>query len=45
MRQTGQTLKFTHQSLGGHIAAINDAADEQDWLYKTFGGYSRFWIG
>ena len=32
------------KSLGGHLVAIDDAA-EQQWLIQTFGQQERFWIG
>jgi|GEM_PF-4135810 len=32
------------KALGGNLVTINDQA-EQDWLLKTFGGSTRYWIG
>ncbi|MGB8993519.1 MAG: lectin-like protein, partial [Desulfobaccales bacterium] len=32
------------QSLGGHLATVNDAA-EQQWLMNTFGQLGSLWIG
>jgi hypothetical protein len=32
------------QSLGGHLVAINDQA-ENDWLTNTFGTSQEYWIG
>jgi hypothetical protein len=31
-------------ALGGHLATINDAA-ENDWVTANFGGYGSLWIG
>jgi len=32
------------QGLGGNLVTINDKT-ENDWLVKTFGGETRYWIG
>ena len=32
------------QSLGGHLATVNDTA-EQQWLFDTFGRFGSLWIG
>ena len=44
IRYTWHEAEVFAQSQGGHLVAINDAA-ENDWIVSTFGGNELFWIG
>ena len=42
--KTWQAAESYAQSLGGHLATVNDA-EEQAWLYSEYGSTASFWIG
>src|SRR5262245_33756858 len=41
---TWQAARAYSRSLGGHLVAVNDAA-EQSFIQGAFGGASNYWIG